>query len=156
MREIPLTQGKVALVDDADHTEMSKYRWYANKLGNTYYATRNSPKMNGKRHLILMHSVILDTPKGMQTDHVNGNGLDNRRQNLRVVTCRENQQNQHTPKTSKYPGVSWDKKRRKWLVRIEVNGKQHFLGRYDSEEAAARRYRIACDWQVMDMEVCKS
>jgi hypothetical protein len=150
---IPLTQGKVALVDDADYPELSKFRWYACKYGNTYYAQRASPRANGKQHKILMHAVILGTPKGMQTDHINGNGLDNRRENLRVVTCRGNQQNQHTPKSSKYPGVSWENRRRKWRVCIEVSRKTCHLGYYDDEEEAARRYQIACDWQLMEMEV---
>jgi hypothetical protein len=153
MKEIPLTRGKVALVDDEDYPELSKHRWYAHKERNVYYAVRMAPRTNGKKHTIRMHAAIVGTPKGMGTDHINGNGLDNRRENLRIVTTRENQQNQHIPRTSKYPGVSWHKKSGKWIARIRVSGKQRYLGIYDSEEKAARRYRIACDWQMMETEV---
>lgn len=153
MKEIPLTRGKVALVDDEDYSELSKYRWCALKQGNTYYAVRASPcdPATHKSTLIKMHVVIAGTPHGMDTDHVSGNGLDNRRENLRVVTHRENCQNRHEVKTSKYPGVNWDKHARKWRARIQVNGKQHSIGYYDDEEAAARRYRIACDWQAIEL-----
>ena len=154
MREIPLTRGKVALVGDTDYLELSKYKWYAKKAGNIFYAVRNSPTVGGKRCQIRMHAAIAGIPpKGMETDHINGNGLDNRRENLRVVTTRENQQNRHMKKSSRFPGVSWEEWRQKWKAQIAVNRKNHNLGRYNSEEAAARRYRIACDWQVMHMEL---
>jgi hypothetical protein len=153
MKEIPLTQGKVAIVDDGAFAELSKYRWYAHKICNTWYAERNSLCVNGKRHKIRMHAAIVGTPKGMGTDHVNGNGLDNRRENLRIVTKRQNGQNLHIQKTSRFPGVSWHKRDKKWEAEIKIAGKTHYLGIYDSEEAAARRYQIACDWQVAEMEV---
>ncbi len=152
-KEIPLTQGKIALVDDGDYPELSKYRWCVLKMGNTWYATRKSARVNGKYRTIYMHAVIAGTSKGMHTDHINGNGLDNRRENLRIVTKRQNAQNRHTPKTSKFPGVSWYKPGQKWNAKIYVNGKLHHLGYYDDEEEAARRYQIACDWQVMEMEL---
>lgn len=145
MKEILLTQGKVALVDDEDYPELSKYRWCAHKDGNTYYAMRHSPTINGKRHTILMHVVISGTPKGMETDHINGNGLDNRRENLRVVTRRENTQNRHSPKSSKYPGVTWHKQRGKWMAYINVGSKQHYLGLYENEETAGIVYAMACN-----------
>ena len=151
-KEIPLTQGKVALVDDCDYEELSKYRWYAHKNYNTFYAQRKSPRdpVTRKRNIILMHVIIAGTPNGMETDHINGNGLDNRRGNLRVVTTRQNAQNRHICKTSKYPGVSWDKDKRKWRVQIYATGK-HYLGRYDDEITASRRYQIACDWQIINL-----
>ncbi len=91
-----------------------------------------------------MHAVIVGTPKGMQTDHINGNGLDNRRENLRVVTHRKNAQNRHTPKSSKYPGVTWHKSARKWQAQIRVAGKKHHLGLYEDEETAGIVYAMAC------------
>ena len=157
MKMIPLTQGKIALVDDADYPELSKFKWFAQKSHRTYYAGRRVPSgiLKPSQKTIRMHMVIAGTPQGMETDHINGNGLDNRRENLRVVTRRENQQNRHETKSSRFLGVSWDKQHRKWRAYIRVAGKNYHLGRYENEEAAARRYRIACDWQVMDMEVCK-
>lgn len=147
MREIPLTQGKVALVDDEDYPGLSKHRWYAHKNRNKYYAMRNSPRdhITHKRSLICMHAVIAGTPKGMDTDHINGNGLDNRRCNLRIVTARQNQQNQNIQKSSKYPGVHWQKDARKWRAQIRVNGKQQYLGYYDDEETAGIVYAMACN-----------
>ena len=156
MKAIPLTQGKVTFVNDEDYLKLSEHRWYAHKIGNTYYAIRNSPRdpLTHQHYKILMHVVILDTPKGMDTDHINGNGLDNRRENLRIATRRENMQNQknrHRRKTSKYPGVWWSKQRNKWRACIEVNNKQYYLGIYSSEEKAARVYRMACDWQLAEL-----
>lgn len=92
-----------------------------------------------------MHAVIAGTPKGMDTDHINGNGLDNRRCNLRIVTARQNQQNQNIQKSSKYPGVHWQKDARKWRAQIRVNGKQQYLGYYDDEETAGIVYAMACN-----------
>ena len=124
-KEIPLTQGKVALVDDEDYEVLSKHMWYAQKNKNTYYALRNSPTdpVTHKRTTIHMHAVIAGTPPGRGTDHINGNGLDNRRGNIRVVNSRENGQNKHRPKSSKYTGVSWHKQSRKWEVGIQFNSK---------------------------------
>lgn len=150
-KEIPLTQGKVALVDDRDYPEVSKFKWCTFTPGKIYYAVRGSPGVNGRKHLIYMHSIIIGTPKGMQTDHINGDGLDNRRENLRVVTCRENQQNLHIKKTSKYPGIYFDGMNRRWRVRIYVNKKRCSLGSFGNEEKAAQRYQIACDWQVIEL-----
>lgn len=153
MKEIPLTQGKVALVDDEDYAELSKFSWYLHRDGNIQYAVRCSHRnpTTHKRNFIRMHAIILGTPKGMDTDHINGDGLDNRRENLRVVTKRQNQQNLHILKSSKFPGVDWNKSHKKWRTKIQINGKSHHLGYYNNEEMAARRYRIACDWQVIDL-----
>ena len=144
-KTIPLTQGKFAIVDDEDYPDLSKYRWYAVKLGNTYYARRHPLGKKGNGGFIHMHRIVAGTPKGRDTDHINGNGLDNRRGNLRVVTRRENQQNRHTRKTSKYPGVSWDWQNQKWRASIKAKGKQHNLGRYDDEETAGLVYAMACN-----------
>lgn len=153
MKTIPLTQGKVALVDDEDYEEVSKWGWSAAKAGNTYYAVRTPPPdlVTGTKHTIRMHAVIAGTPKGMQTDHINGNGLDNCRRNLMIVTRRQNLQNMHIKKSSRFPGVSWDIQTHKWRSYIWFNGKLRALGRHRNEEQAALRYRVACDWQVIDL-----
>jgi hypothetical protein len=154
-KEISLTQNKVALVDDEDYTELSKHKWFASKIGDKYYyAQRHSHKdpVTHKSTTIQMHSVILGTPKGMETDHINGNGLDNRRENLRVVTCRENQQNRHTSKSSIYPGVSWHERTHKWQARIRIKGKEKYIGLFEEESEAAKSYRIACSSEERDPE----
>lgn len=146
MKEIPLTQGKVALVDDEDYLELSKHKWYARKDGNTYYAERQNPRdpVTHKQTKILMHAIIVGTPKGMETDHINGYGLDNRRENLRIVTTRQNGQNRHHIKSSKYPGVTWNKCKGKWESQININGSVRHLGCFEIEIDAATTYRVAC------------
>lgn len=144
MKSIPLTQGKVALIDDEDLLKLSKYKWYAHKDGKTWYAERHSERVNGKSHKIKMHRCIITPPHGMEIDHLNGDGLDNRRENLRVVTHRINLQNRHDTKTSKYPGVSWDKNKQKWRADIRIDGKRHHLGLYRDEDIAGIIYSGAC------------
>jgi len=140
MKEIPLTQGKVSLVDDGDYERINQYRWYAQKSGNVFYAARGLPNRGGG---IYMHQDIISTKKGEMTDHINGNGLDNRRKNLRIVTHRENLQNLHIKKTSKYPGVYWNKQKEKWQTQIKTPlGRQH-LGVYSDEETAGLIYAMA-------------
>jgi hypothetical protein len=87
-----------------------------------------------------MHRVLLGVPPGMVADHINGNGLDNRRENLRVVTKQENGWNRGAPSTNKsgHKGVHWDKERQQWMVTAKVpGGTSIYLGRYDRIEDAA-------------------
>ena len=145
-KEIPLTQGKVALVDDEDYPELSKYNWYADKIGNSFYAVRMAPKHPlENRSTILMHRVIAGTPSGLDTDHINGDGLDNRKENLRIVTHRKNLQNLHHGKnTSRHPGICWNKSNKKWQAAITIDGKKYCLGYFDDEEIAASVYNESC------------
>ena len=89
-----------------------------------------------------MHRVILKAPKGSLCDHINGNGLDNRRKNLRFCTKSENAINSKIRIDNKtgYRGISWDKDRSKWSVRSRVNGKYIFLGRFLNKENAQKKY----------------
>lgn len=90
-----------------------------------------------------MHRVILNTPKGMESDHINGDGLDNRRCNLRICTTSQNQQNQQTQsriKSSGFKGVNWAKRANKWVARIVIAKKEMWLGSFDSELKAALAY----------------
>ena len=136
MAEIELTQGKVALVDDADYGWLSEWKWRVKKSDNTCYAQTG----NG----VLMHRVILQAPRGMCGDHINGNGLDNRRSNLRLCTNKQNVRNQHkTFGTSEYKGVYWDKDRCKWKSQIMCDTVKINLGRYIDETDAAIAYDIA-------------
>lgn len=150
MKEIVLTQGKVALVDDEDYLELSKFKWYTVKTAGLFYAVRHSHMISGMRHTIFMHREILAFPKGMETDHINGNGLDNRRENLRIVTTRENQQNRHTHKSSKYPGVDWKAKSNKWRSRIQIDNKSQHLGYFNDEKSAAQAYTRVANWITRD------
>jgi len=139
---IPLTQGKFTVVDDKDFGELSKYKWCAHKGHNTYYACR-SISTNGKATLIRMHQQLLGKKEGLEIDHVDGDGLNNQCHNLRHVTRRQNMQNIHGVKSSKYSGVTWQKNRKKWLARIEINGTRKYLGLYSDEHEASLAYRNA-------------
>lgn len=145
-KEIMLTMGKIALVDDEDYEELNKYKWHANKHRNTYYAIRKSvDKESGLRKGIKMHRFIMNPPEKMQIDHINGDGLDNRKENLRVVTNRENAQNLHIEKTSRYPGVYWCNKSKRWMSQIKYNNKTYHLGSFKSEELARSTYIMICE-----------
>ena len=139
-KEIILTRGKVAIVDDDDFEELSRHKWRY-KYG---YAVRNAPTSTNKYHLILMHREIINTPDGMQTDHVNGDMLDNRRNNLRVCTHAENMRNakKHKNNTSGYKGVAWHRTAKKWRAFI-WSGKHRHLGLFERIEDAATAYNIA-------------
>lgn len=147
MKEIVLTQGKVALVDDDNYHELSKFKWYAKRHRRTFYAVRNIriyPGYGGQRCL-WMHRVILgDIKPPLQTDHIDGDGLNNQRSNLRIVTNRENMQNLHISKTSRFPGVSFVAGRKKpWLAHIAYGStEQKTLGFRSTEEEA---YALYCD-----------
>ena len=144
MKEIELTQGKVALVDDEDYEYLRQWKWYygceggKNKSG---YAVRSIT--NPKRALIFMHRVIMSTPTGMETDHINCNKIDNRKENLRVCTRLQNKKNNPLMKNNKtgYKGVSINNNRYK--VKISVNKKQIHLGYFDKVEDAAKTYNLA-------------
>ena len=139
---IPLTQGLYALVDGEDYNRLNQWKWYANKIGNTYYAMRSQWLKTKKYYLfILMHQQIVGGKKEKEIDHINHNGLDNRRFNLRFCSHTQNLQNSISKKgTSKYKGVSWHTKRKHWVARICINGKHIYLGSSKGEERAAALY----------------
>ncbi len=141
-REISLTQGKVAIVDDVNYEWLNQWKWTYRPDRYTGYAVRNLPRNKGKRVQVRMHRFILNTPPGMETDHRNMNGLDNRRVNLRICTKGQNQMNtrKRTGHTSRFKGVSWKTQDEKWEAKITVSGKRHHLGRYISEIDAAQAY----------------
>lgn len=147
MKEIKLTQGKVALVDDDMFEELNQWKWYAHKSRNTYYAERMSSTIKGKRYPIKMHHEIIGKPlKEFIADHRNGNGLHNYKSNLRFVTNRQNCQNRkNIMKSSKYPGVYWQKQTEKWQARIRINGKRQYLGLFISELKAFTIYKQAVE-----------
>lgn len=145
MREIILTQGKVALVDDEDYERINQHKWYAAKNHNTHYATR-APynKTTKKQSRIKMETVVLGIfPKGLIPDHKDGNGLNNQKSNLRLVTIRQNGQNRHEQKTSRYPGVHWKKRNKKWVAQVQIEKKMKHLGLFILEEDAFAAYKNA-------------
>lgn len=144
MKNIPLTQGKYAIVDDEDYLYLSQFNWCYSQ-GRAGRMGRNK---SGKRKLLLMHRVIMNTPTGLETDHINGDSLDNRRCNLRICTKSQNNMNRRPNKgkmSSQYKGVCWRNHAKKWKAYIKLKGKQIHLGYYASEHKAARVYNEAAN-----------
>lgn len=145
-KEIPLTQGKIAIVDAADYEWLNQWKWCAWKVKthHTYYAIRTQ-RINGKNTTIRMHRLILDAKGGEQADHIDGNGLNNSRDNLRIATPLQNTHNSRRPinNTSGYKGVYWHKRTGKWMARININNKRKHLGLFTSPEEAAKAYDTA-------------
>ena len=117
MKKIKLSKGKVALVDNEDYIWLNQWKWHFMAGGYAMRHLRISEDKNSK--LIYMHRQILNTPKGLESDHINRNKLDNRKENLRVATRSQNNMNRkkRINCTSKYKGVSWHKQRKKWQAR---------------------------------------
>ena len=129
MRKIPLTKGMVALVDDEDYDDLAKHKWH---YTNTGYATRNG---------VLMHHVLIGKRKGFDVDHANGNGVDNRRGNIRHCTHAQNIANS-PPRggASKYKGVKRNGKVKRWRATIMKDYKDIHIGYFDTEKEAALAY----------------
>ena len=140
-KRISLTQGKFAIVDNDDFEWLSQWKWRYLPSGNTGYAIRSTRK-NGERTTIYMHRLVIDASKEQETDHINDNGLDNQRSNLRTCTRNQNAANakKRRGSHSKYKGVYWFSLRQKWLSTITVNGQRRHLGCFDLESEAARAY----------------
>lgn len=141
MKEIPLTQGYVALVDDDDYKWLSQYNWSVKHAsdGLVKYAQKSHRKEDGRRTIIKMHRLIMDAKPGDIIDHADQNGLNNQRSNLRFATASQNSMNgpKRSRNTSGYIGVSWDKAREKWEAHIKIDKRKKMLGRFDSAEDAA-------------------
>lgn len=139
-REIVLTNGRTVLVDADDYEVLKKYSWHCLNTKYTSYAQSRINGENGKKQHTLMHRLIMNTPKGMDTDHINGNGLDNRKENLRITNHRENMRNRHA--NNKYKGVYYRADRKVYHAYIKV-GRTRNLGHFVSEIAAACAYDYA-------------
>lgn len=142
MKEIPLTQGLVALVDDEDYEELMQYKWHACKHKYTYYAFRNHQVYPGYRISVRMHRQIMRAQANEIIDHINGNGLDNRKENLRIVSSSQNAANRraHAGSKSRFKGVSWHKQHGKWAAYICYNYKHKHIGLFRDEIEAAIAY----------------
>jgi hypothetical protein len=138
MKEIKISQGRFAQVDAADYEYLSKYKWHYEKG----YVSRNVPAEKGQVQIYMHTQVMGGKRSGLEIDHVNGDGLDNRRQNLRYCTHSENMKNRKMARnnTSGYKGVSYAKTSGKWMAYICVNSKLQNLGYYDTAEKAAEVY----------------
>ena len=142
MKEIPLTKGAVAIVDDDDWAELVRHKWYLTTSG---YAARDVWVPGGKKNRVYMHREIAKTPEGMDTDHVNNKRLDNRGSNLRSCTRSENLRNSGIRSDNKtgYKGTAFHKFSGLYHSTIKANGKQQSLGYFKTIEGAARAYNEA-------------
>jgi hypothetical protein len=140
-KTIPLTKGKVALVDVGDYEALGVHKWCVNGNG---YAVR-SISVGGKTKVLRMHRVITGTPAGTYVDHINGDKLDNRRSNLRFATQQQNNCNKQRRRDNAagFKGVYLVKRRGKFVAEINVLGRRIFLGRFSAADAAARAYDVA-------------
>jgi hypothetical protein len=142
MKTIPLTQGKVALVDDADFEWLNRWKWQAARGGHTYYAVRTDYS-EGRKRKISMHRLIMGAPEGVEIDHQDRDGLNNRRENLRLATRSQSMRNRRTWGSSLFNGVSWIKSKRRWQVQIQHQEVQKYLGSFKCEKVAALAYDFA-------------
>ena len=141
-KEIELTQGQVALVDDEDYEELKQHKWCVTKDGNTFYAQRSGYfRENCNKCRVIMHREImgLSYKDGKQIDHINRDGLDNRRANLRIASQSINMHNRrmNNNNTSGHKGVWWLKRNKKWIAAIMANGKRIHLGLFNNIQDAA-------------------
>lgn len=137
-RFIPLTQGQNAIVDVEDFEWLNQWNWFAswNSCVNSFYAATNA---KGKT---LMHRLILNCKKNEEGDHENHNTLDNRKENLRKCTRKQNQMNRMPQSNNKsgFKGVSWSRAANRWTARIKINRNYKYLGLFDSAKEAAHIY----------------
>ena len=133
MKKIKLTQGRFAVVDDQDYDWLNQYKWCVNSKN--YVINR----------IGTIHKVIMNPPKGLQVDHINGDRFDNRRNNLRICTVSQNCSNRISkikPKSG-YRGVTFHSITGKWRARLEINSKKISLGLYFTKKEAAIAYNQA-------------
>ena len=145
-REIPLSQGQIALVSASRFKELNAYKWSADwsQTAKSFYAVRHCRKADGKQTSAFMHRAILGLEFGdkRQGDHVNMNTLDNRDENLRIATPSENQRNRgkNANNTSGFKGVYWRKDKLRWVAQIGFDGKKKYLGLFATAQEAHRAY----------------
>ena len=142
---VPLSQGLHATIDAADAPHVAGRNWHAVRDGNTYYAMTSVKGEDGRHHKIPLHRFIVNPPSGCLVDHGDGDGLNNRRANLRVATLSENQWNKARSRnnTSGFKGVrlaGWTSGSKRWRATIFYDGKHHCLGYHQTPEDAARAY----------------
>jgi hypothetical protein len=141
-RRIWLGEGEFTILDQQDYYRLSKYKWYIKGNFGKFYAARNYKYDSRQTKTVSMHREIMNAPGGLLVDHRNRDGLDNRRENLRLATYSQNNCNKIKRKntSSKFTGVCFNKQGKRWGVNISNKGKRIFLGYFDSEIDAAKAY----------------
>ena len=139
-----MTKGLFVKVDPEDYIWLSQFRWHCKVNKDAVYAVRTI-QVKGRSQRIYLHRLLMNTPAGMVCDHINHDGLDDRKADLRNCTTAQNNANRRSAasSSSKYIGVSRDRRRNKWVAHIKINGEEKYLGSYDVEEDAASAYDSA-------------
>ena len=145
MIEVPLTQEQVTLIDDEDCAILKQGSYCAVKKASGFYARRNATKKDiacGSPSKVYLHREIMRAIKGEFVDHINGNTLDNRKENLRICSSKQNSRNSKKNKnnSSGFKGVAWHKSKKVWVAYIKVDYKNKHLGVYNTPENAAKAY----------------
>jgi len=146
MREIPLTRGYVAIVDDDDYELVSRFKWQAGVRNHTVYAQRSFRGPDGRKTMQSLHRMLMNlTDPAIQIDHRDHDGLNNSRSNLRACSHAENQRNvrKRNGGSSRFKGTCRNEGKRKWIAQIVVNQKHIYLGCFSDELEAARVYDAA-------------
>jgi hypothetical protein len=143
-KEIILTQGKVAIVDDEDFEYLNQWKWHIHKQNRSNYYARTVIYINKKRIPVVMHRLLVKCD-GYIIDHITGDGLDNRKCNIRVCTRSENPINRRVNinNLSGYKGVSWFKPEQKWRAQIQYRKIVYYLGCFEKRIDAAKAYNAA-------------
>ena len=140
MKEIVLTQGQVALVDDEDFEKLNQFKWYAHSAGYNWYAARRN-----NRKFVYMHRLIMNAQKDEEVDHINGNGLHNYKVNMRLCTHQQNNVNKPMRRDNKtgIKGVRWDKtnKGKPFQAQLHVKGKHVYCKNFNNIKSAEFAYK---------------
>lgn len=145
MKQIKLGSDHSTIIDDVDFQRVSKFKWFPSKGRGTTYAIGKVKRRGGIIETVRMHQFIIGKKRGKWIDHIDGNGLNNSRSNLRRCSPKQNEGNSNmkSTNTSGFKGVSWDSKRYKWAACIAINYKTIHLGRFSEKLDAANAYDIA-------------
>jgi hypothetical protein len=141
---VPLTQGYEAVIDADDVALVEGWNWCACVVGRMVYAVRTN-NSDPRRRLIHLHRAVMGNPEGLVVDHIDCDGLNNRRGNLRLATTAQNQHNSraHKDNSSGFKGVYWCNSNQKWGASIQVNRKRRYLGSFVTPEEAHAAYCAA-------------
>lgn len=139
---VPLTQGKQAIIDACSAEIVSEHLWHVERNGKRFYAKRGVSLGGKRRKNIYMHRALLAAPDGMEVDHIDGDGLNNKLSNLRLATRAQNAWNcgLHEHNTSGFKGVSWHASKNRWRAQITFYGKRIHIGYFKTPEAAYSSY----------------
>ena len=145
VREVPVSGGRTALIDEADYESIQHWKWSSCRKRHTF-AVYRAVLEQGKSRRIYLSRFIMQAPSGLFVDHENGDGLDNRRDNLRLCTHTENNRHRCRPQstnTSGHRGVFWERGAKKWRAQLSVNNRNVHLGMFLTVEDAGNAYRQA-------------